>query len=124
VVSEPSNTDRRRTRLYSVSPTGLAALKKWLRPPLPDSAVMLNLDLIRTRVTFLRALSPKQRQDLLDDAESRLMHELDSTRGMYREPGLDEFDKLTFLGGIRVLEARLRWIREVRKKLVLDQQGS
>ena len=85
----------------------------------------LTYDRIRLRVTFLGALSPTERERMLDGAERRLGEVLANTRCDLEGSGEEPLERLSTLGGLRVLEARLAWVREVREHLTeLDgEQG-
>jgi DNA-binding PadR family transcriptional regulator len=58
--SAANRGDGRRTRVYSVTPKGRAALKRWIGPPLADAAITVAHDPLRSRARFLGVLSPAE----------------------------------------------------------------
>ena len=76
IESHRTPGDRRGGRLYEVTAAGRQALKKWLSPPLSELTVGSPPDPIRTRIGFLRLLSPKSRRAFLDDARNKLCRNL------------------------------------------------
>jgi DNA-binding PadR family transcriptional regulator len=123
--SEDGKQGRRPHRTYAVAPEGLAALRGWLTPPIPESAVALTFDPIRSRVFFLDALTPRQREAFAADAEHKLNKQLDSLREISRSlPAEDDtFTKLALDGALDVAKTRLTWMRRLRIHLAEDQCG-
>jgi len=117
LTSDPVSTDKRKGRLYRLTEEGLQALLEWLQSPVEEEEAQLTYDRIRLRVAFLRALAPAERARMLDGAERRLDEVLTNMRrdldGNTEEP----LEQLSTLGGVRVLEARLAWVREIRGRL-------
>ena len=110
---------RTRRTLFTTTPRGLAALKSWIAPPLPPQAGMPSFDPIRTRLFFIEVLPKAQRLVFLDEAEKviraqiavvKQRRRLDTESGQFTE-------SLGDLGALYELQARLRWLREVRKLL-------
>jgi len=125
LTSDPVSTGKRRGRLYRMTEAGMQALLEWLKSPVEEDEAQLTYDRIRLRVAFLSALSPAERDRMLDGAERRLGEVLANMRGDLEESGEEPLERLSTLGGLRVLEARLAWVREVRERLIeLDgEQG-
>lgn len=108
--------DGRATRLYRLSKTGLAALRAWLRPPLPPAGALIAADPLRVRVRFLAALPPGARLAFLDEAETKLremliLAESEARRGRGAD---DLYRALTHRGAALALRAQLEFIDEVR----------
>jgi DNA-binding PadR family transcriptional regulator len=110
---------KQKRRLYSITADGRRALRGWLSPPLPDSAVGMTFDPLRTRLYFLAALPPARRAALLAHAAERLDDAIAQARGDLRryEAAGDDFSRLAAEGGVTELLARRRWIRSVARAL-------
>ncbi|MGZ4807924.1 MAG: PadR family transcriptional regulator [Thermoanaerobaculia bacterium] len=110
--------DRRvRKTVLSITKKGIAALREWLTPPLPEDAVAPSLDSVRTRLFFLEVLPLKQRLAFLAEAERAVKERIAQLEERRRE---DEASGEIFeaFGGLAViyeLKARLRWLEAVRK---------
>ncbi len=117
--SRKADRDGRGTRLYRITTAGRRALEAWLTPPLPDDAVGISSDPVRTRVLFLEVLPPARRRKFLDGVERQLDEHLAELREARRavlasgEPSL----ALAARGALLVARARRRWLREVRESL-------
>ena len=117
LASEPVSTGKRRGRLYRLTAGGETALLEWLRSPVEEDEARLTYDRIRTRVTFLGALTPAERDSMLDGAERQLDRVLADSRRDLDGDDHDPLEQLSILGGVRILEARLAWVREIRGRL-------
>lgn len=109
-------------RVYSITPKGRSALRKWLQPPLPAEEFMVTPDMLRTRVYFLHLLTPPQRRKFLDHAHDRLRAELQENLVVlrqYRTEG-NYFGALAKEGAIAVMRARISWIAKIRRELAAD----
>jgi virulence activator alpha len=98
---------------------GRAALRAWLESPLTPDAIAVQLDPVRTRMFFLGALEPAARVRLLAEVERRLDEESERVRSYERHELApdDEFGRLASRGAQRAMQARLEWIRELRRAL-------
>ena len=106
---------RRPRRTYRISRTGLATLRRWLTPPLPDQAAAITFDPLRTRTYFLGALSAKQRRAFIREAEKKLGEQSEVVRAecqRYRRHG-DEFSALAMEGALQVVQARITWMQDM-----------
>lgn len=118
LASEEAGRDRRPSRLYRVTASGRRVLRDWLRPPLPVTEIAPGADPIRTRLFFLDALPPDEREAFLDMVVRQLEEHVADLRGDEQGEGrLDPIDRLARRGVRHVAEARLRWLREVRATL-------
>ncbi len=107
---------------YRLAPAGRRALQEWLRPPLDEGEVSTNLDTLRTRFYFMEVLTKDEVFSYLDFVETELGHmlsKLESTKRLHVELG-DRFGELAIIGAFKETEARISWIREVRKLLMAD----
>jgi DNA-binding PadR family transcriptional regulator len=103
-----------RDRLLSLTPVGFEALRSWFDLT-SEGGVSCCLDVLRSRVYFLRALSPQERATFLHEAIVGLERLLDSGRDTvkaYRNAG-DRFSEVAMLGAVMETEARLRWLEIV-----------
>lgn len=85
--SKARRTGKRARREYELTPRGLAALQRWVGPPLAPEAVTVAHDPLRSRARFLGALTPAQRtawvasaRAALDEVQRRV-REWDATFG-------------------------------------------
>jgi DNA-binding PadR family transcriptional regulator len=107
--------ERTRAR-YRITRTGLATLRRWLGPPLPETAAAPAFDAIRTRAGFLRVLSPAQRRRFIATAIAQTEHALARIRELI--PTLvygDDLERIATTGVIDELSARLRWLARLRR---------
>lgn len=125
--SETQATGRRRSRLYALTPAGTRALQAWLSPPLPEVAVGVPADPLRTRLRFLEALPQARRRAFLADARARLHRHLRLVQAdcRKRRASGDRFDYLMARGALHQMRAREAWLREVARAMKgVGKQGS
>lgn len=106
---------KRPRRLYSISPTGLLALKAWLAGPIPEADATVPPDLVRTRAYFLGAIEPAQRRSMLRDAAQQIRKQLAANikkRSQFESEG-NTFAALALDGIVLSMQARLEWIRRL-----------
>ncbi len=79
VTGRARRAGKRARREYTITAKGLAALRRWVGPPLPEFAVTVAHDPLRSRARFLAALSPDARlawiasaRAALDEVEARV----------------------------------------------------
>ena len=110
---------RTRRTLFTTTQRGVEALRSWIAPPLPLPAGAPSFDPIRTRLFFIEVLPKALWPGFLDDAEKVILAQLAAVKERRRlniESG--QFtESLGDLGATYELQARLRWLREVRKLL-------
>ena len=110
---------QQRRTLYAITPSGRAALRAWLAPPLDDAALGTPYDPLRTRVYFLTEINAKERQRFLNHAIEGLEQRLKTVRA-YAEGYDPETESLSYLaarGYLYAARAQLRWLREVRREV-------
>ncbi len=107
--------DRRGLRACAITPVGMAALQRWIGPPLAAGAISVSADPLRSRARFLAALPPKARQawvasarDALDEVD-RKAKEWHAAYATDNDPFLALLTRHAELE----LEARRRWLDEV-----------
>jgi DNA-binding PadR family transcriptional regulator len=117
VQSLPSVAGRRRSRLYSLTKNGRDALKEWLKPPLPEIVIGVPADPLRTRLSFLSALSQAERFRFVSETQKRVNEHLRSVRRdveRHRRSG-DPYAFLVAKGALAALRGRLIWLSEVAR---------
>jgi DNA-binding PadR family transcriptional regulator len=116
-VTEPWGEGTRKQ--YEITPAGLEALRGWIGPPLQDQIAAPTFDPIRTRMFFLEALPPAKRAKFIDEAEEATLAVIGRLRRSFGThlPSADDTDGLASLGTVYQLQARLRWLRRVRRIL-------
>jgi DNA-binding PadR family transcriptional regulator len=100
--------------LYSLRSAGREKFLAWVGPPLAQEVVAIAPDPLRTRVHFLKGLTPRRREAFFAASRAALEQHIDA---LVRMPEMDEFDVLAMNGAIRVARARIAWIDDVRVAL-------
>ena len=114
--AQPHSTGERRGLHYSVTARGERALRDWIGPALDELTASLPMDPLRTRVTFFGHLTKRERRTFLDSAE-RLLNEQLQRAQAHEDEIDDEFDLLVSEGAIAAQQARLAWIRKIRRAI-------
>ena len=108
-------------REFAATTAGRDRLRSWVPEVGAPEAGGPAYDPIRTRVCFLAALTAVERRRFLSDAERSTRASLAQLRRELRQAGAriqaDDFEGLSRLGSIGELEARLRWLGQVRRML-------
>jgi DNA-binding PadR family transcriptional regulator len=111
-----AHRDGRRTRELSISTRGTAVFRAWLRHVNVGLAANVA-DPVRTRVQFLAALTPREAARFLADAEADCSSALRNVESvMAGERGAGRHRTWALTGARHELEARLRWIRWIRRR--------
>lgn len=110
----------RQKTVLTVAPKGTAELRSWLALPLPPEAVAPSHDPLRTRLFFVNVLAAPQRKRFFDDVERSLREQLAAVKQQHSGElaAGDLSEALGSLGVLYELKARLRWLRELRKRSV------
>ena len=121
IVAKPDGVDARKRQAYRVTPTGKAALLRWLRRDVLREDVIHNPDELMLRFAFHG--ENLDRADTLQflvqmhtalESYVKELHRYFTTFG----PGIGSITgKLAFESGIQLYEARLAWVRKARKEL-------
>lgn len=108
-------TGKRRSELLSLSGAGEEKLRTWIAQ-LTEEMGSAGIDPIRTRVNYLAALEPEARLEFLDRAEAITRSRLAFAKASRTDPDAKQGWTLraTTLGLVHQLEARLRWLVELR----------
>lgn len=108
---------RSKTR-FSITRRGLAALQRWIGPPLGPELAGPTFDPIRTRSCFLGAMPRPARERFVTQAQRDTRAVLEALRAQAAIPFADsDFDAISLRGSILELEARLRWLDELIHQL-------
>jgi hypothetical protein len=87
-------------------------------PPLPEKAVSVTYNPLRTRAYFLAALTPGERRSFLEDAlrklEDEILHVKEYCNAYLREEDL--FSYMASKGALFTLRAQVDWLRELSNK--------
>jgi len=104
---------------YSITESGIEALRQWFAPPFEEADFMCSLDLLRSRIYFLDLLPESDRILCLE----RLLIGLKALEGQielivagHRDAG-ENFDELAATGALYETRARVEWVKFMRAKL-------
>jgi DNA-binding PadR family transcriptional regulator len=119
VVTTRDTNDGRGRKLLKVTTEGRKSLRAWVIAGADSETISAVMDPIRSRMFFMDVLSEAKRRDYLDQlitltesyvAETKVRLEQGAESG-------DLYDYLGSLGAMKVTEARLDWLCDVRKRL-------
>lgn len=118
IVSRAEPRGGKSRRELTITPEGVATLHTWLLP-LPEWTGSVPVDPVRTRMFFLGAVSPEQQEAFLADAEAKARAALDAIRQEHEGhvQKAEVWEARATRGAIRVQEARIKWLAEVRREL-------
>lgn len=106
-------------RAYEIEPIGIEALRDWLTPPFSREDISANLDLLRSRVYFLKILDESERKAFVGAAIERLEQLREECLAVLEanEASGDAFSACAMLGAVRETEARISWLREIEERI-------
>jgi DNA-binding PadR family transcriptional regulator len=108
---------RSKTR-FAITRRGLAQLHRWVGPPFTSGLAGPTFDPIRTRACFLGAMARPARAKFVDQARRETRATLEALRAEAALPYAEgDFDAMSLRGSVLELEARLRWLDELRDQL-------
>jgi DNA-binding PadR family transcriptional regulator len=119
IASRRGSTGRRPSRLYRLTAAGARAFRAWLRPPWPAIVTGVPADPVRTRVSFLGALSATERSRFLREAIDRIephLRDQEKDLARHRRAG-NPFETAVARGAIASLRARRRWLQKTARDL-------
>jgi DNA-binding PadR family transcriptional regulator len=120
--SRSAATGERKSRRYTITSRGVAALRSWMGPPLPAEAVTVAYDPLRSRIRFLDLLAPEERRVWLAAAKAALEEVLDRVR-QWEALHTDDDEPLGAIltrSGELDIAARAQWLAEA--ELVVARQ--
>jgi len=111
--------DGRGRKLLKVTTQGRRSLKAWVVAGVDRDLVSSVTDPIRSRTFFLNVLSAPKRREYLGELIALTEKYLTDTNDHLEQTKKtgDLYDYLGSLGAMKVTEARLDWLRVVRKQL-------
>jgi hypothetical protein len=118
ITKSDANDGRGRTQLRLAAP-GKSALKRWLLAGADQELISSVTDPVRSRTYFLEVLPVAERLGYLDRLIDQLQRYLSLTEAHLHDElsGGNVYDYLGALGAVRITEARLGWLREIRHRL-------
>ncbi len=117
-VADVAQGRRPGKRVYSPTDAGLAELEAWLDAAEVDQEGPKHAFLVK--LFFASRMQPGQVDALLEELRARTEHDLGEAAAVHER--LSEVEGATFEGlaalhGVRMKQARLRWIGEARRQL-------
>lgn len=108
---------RSKTR-FAITRRGLAALHRWVGPPLAAELAGPTFDPLRTRSCFLGAMARPARARFVAQALRTTRAALDVLRAeAARSCAEGDFEAMSLRGSVLELEARVRWLDELSRSL-------
>ena len=119
VSTREDKSDGRGRKLLRMTAKGRKSLGEWIAAGVDDALISSVTDPVRSRMFFLDALSAAKQGEYLDRLialmDSHLL-EMTEHQDQVSETG-DLYDFLGSLGAIKLAEARLEWLKDVRRRL-------
>jgi len=122
VATKPDKSDGRGRKLLKVTTRGRKSLKEWVAKGADETHISSVTDPIRSRMFFLDVLSPAKQRTYLAELISLMEKHLSETRTHLDEVSEsgDVYGYLGSLGAMKVVEARLDWLKVVQRRLITD----
>ena len=119
VTTTTDMNDGRGRKLLKVTARGRRSFKAWVMAGVDRDLISSVTDPIRSRTFFLNVLSAPERREYLGQLISLIEKYLTDTNDHLEQTKKtgDLYDYLGSLGAMKVTEARLDWLRVVRKRL-------
>ena len=124
IRSERHATGRREGLLYTVTPAGLKALRRWIGPHPPPIATAVPIDPLRLRIRFMGVLNPKDQETLIKGARKDLndwLKKFAAEAAGVRKQG-DPFLSLAYHGAITTTKARLAFLKDVERAMAAKKK--
>jgi DNA-binding PadR family transcriptional regulator len=113
---KPAGPSTGRSVHYVATPKGVKALRGWIGPPLPDEALTVSYDPLRSRAAVLMVLSPKERRAWVKAALASLDQLEKKVDAWYAgQPG--PVAELLTAAGRADIAARRGWIQRINELL-------
>jgi DNA-binding PadR family transcriptional regulator len=118
VVAEAEDWGPRSKTRFAITRAGLAQLHRWVGPPFAPARAGPSFDPLRTRSCFLGAMARPARAKFVNEARRATRAELEILRARAAMPYTEgDFDAMSLRGSVLELEARLRWLDELSRRL-------
>jgi DNA-binding PadR family transcriptional regulator len=108
--------DGRGGKLYMLTAAGERSFIQWLEPPFSLLHLGPPPDPIRTRMNFLNALPAARQRTFMSEAAKQLTQYLATMTAREVEIS-DAFERLALEGCLRMMVARVDWMRELAQTL-------
>jgi len=120
LASLADDGDKRGRKHFSVTRKGERAIKTWILAGAEPDMVAAIMDPIRSRMFFLSLLDTAQKKQYLDDLLELMEDFFEQTRLRLAQSPEDEdlYRYLAALGAMKTTQARLEWLRAVRKRII------
>jgi DNA-binding PadR family transcriptional regulator len=120
ISSTSDENDGRGRKLIQISAAGRRALRNWVLTGVEMEHVSSVTDPLRSRTFFLDVLSDVKQTEFIDRLLKEMQEYLSATTTHLNEISAerDLYDYLGALGAVKITEARLEWLREVRAQLM------
>ncbi len=117
--STAARTGKRPQRDYRITAGGTAAVRRWLRPPLPEADASIIYDPLRTRMLFQGVLPREVFEEFVADALEELRKQMPLMEYDCRHNPLDEDPFMHFAtrNAYHIMRARIKWLKEVQSSL-------
>lgn len=108
---------------YRITPLGQEKLCDWVRAPIPVEDVSYAVDFLRSRVFFMKSLTPEEIGEFVKDARGKLKVQVRLHKAKASESNAagDAVVAMGYQSLVMVDEARLKWLDMVEKRLVKGQ---
>lgn len=119
VATTADEKDGRGRKLLKVTAKGRKALQAWISAGADMLHVSSVTDPVRSRMFFLDALPAPKRREYANELIALMESYLADTKARLGQESEAEdlYDYLASLGAVKITEARLEWLRVVRKRL-------
>lgn len=121
LIARSASTGNRRSELLVLSDAGRSVLSDWICA-LTEDMGSAGPDPICMRVAYLGSIEPKARMAFIDRAEDVTRSRLDLARDYRGDPDASQnwAIEASARGLIKLLEARLEWLQEMRELLARE----
>jgi DNA-binding PadR family transcriptional regulator len=109
VRTERTRWGRGKRDSYAITKAGVAALRRWIGPPISPAIAAPSFDPLRTRVSFLGVLPPVARKRFVGAAVKATQLALASAT-TFAAHVHDVYERAAVCAAIDELETRLRWL--------------
>ena len=119
VKTQADGDDGRRRKLLRVTAYGRTSLLQWIAAGTNEALIAAVSDPLRSRIFFLDVLNAAKRTEYLERLIKGIEDYVTQTKNHLEEKSKadDLYDYLGSLGAVKVVEARLDWLKIVRRRL-------
>jgi len=121
IVGEPDATGDRPRTLWRCAKDGEAALRAWITRPI-EPGECLPFDPLRTRMLFLKVLTPKQRLDWIETARAHVEAAIESIKAYEDDTPIEQdvFFQLAQDSCNSMLRMQQRWLNKAYDTLTSE----